>query len=132
MSRDDARREARRAVEATGLTRSAFADQAGIDVGTLSDFLDGKRWPQAPKRRKIEERLGWPAGRISDLADGAAPVTPDGEDAAFVADRGRDDVAPGITDDELLAEIRRVRTAFDEQLDQLERRLRDRSVGGAE
>jgi transcriptional regulator with XRE-family HTH domain len=67
MSRETASREVRRAVAATGLTRAAFAKRAGVDAGTLGDFLDGKRWAQAPTRRKIERALKWPAGRISEL-----------------------------------------------------------------
>jgi transcriptional regulator with XRE-family HTH domain len=74
MSRETAGREVRRAVAATGLTRVAFADRAKVDPGTLGDFLDGRRWPQAPTRRKIEKALGWPAGRISDLADAETTV----------------------------------------------------------
>jgi hypothetical protein len=69
VSRDVARREARRAVEVRW-TRSAFASRAAIDPGTLGDFLDGKRWPQGGNRAKIERALGWPIGAIADMADG--------------------------------------------------------------
>lgn len=69
MSREVARREVRRAVEARW-TRSAFAARAAIDPGTLGDFLDGKRWPQGGNRTKIENALDWPIGAIADMADG--------------------------------------------------------------
>lgn len=73
MSRDVARREVRRAVEEKW-TRGAFAERARIDPGTLSDFLDGKRWAQAVNRTKIEKALDWPAGSINDMADGVPPA----------------------------------------------------------
>jgi hypothetical protein len=76
MSREAARREVRRAVEASGETIAAFAARAKVDTGTLGDFLNGGRWPHTPTRRKIETALGWPAGRISDLADGPTTTTP--------------------------------------------------------
>lgn len=69
MSEDHARREVRRAVEAQG-GRGEFAERAGIDPGTLGDFLDGKRWAHARTRTRIELALGWPPGRIVDLRDG--------------------------------------------------------------
>lgn len=73
MSRDRAVRETRRAVDATGLTRAQFAAKAKVDQGTLGDFLNGDRWPQAPTRARIEKALGWPAGRIGELQDVEVP-----------------------------------------------------------
>lgn len=73
MSQDEARRVVRRAVEAHENGRVAFARKAKLDPGTLGDFLDGRHWPQARTRNKIEKALGWPSGRISDLADGIDP-----------------------------------------------------------
>lgn len=67
MSREGALHEVRRAVEATGLPLKVFAEQAGLDPGTLGDYLNGKRKAQAPTRRKIEHALGWEPGRILDL-----------------------------------------------------------------
>lgn len=72
--RDAARRAVRRAVEASQLGVYGFADRAGVDPGTLRDFLDGTRWPQSKNRNKIERALGWPDGRITDLADGVTPI----------------------------------------------------------
>src|SRR5688500_18512912 len=71
MDEDLARRAVRRAVEAKG-GRKDFADSAGIDSGTLTDFLEGIRWPHPKTRSKIETALGWPAGRILDIAEGVA------------------------------------------------------------
>lgn len=75
MSRDVARREVRRAVESFG-GRGKFAEKAGIDPGTLGDFLDGARWAQPRTRTKIEKALGWPAGLIMDIADGVLQEVP--------------------------------------------------------
>ncbi len=71
MGQNEARREVRRAVEATGLGRLEFAKVARVDSGTLIDFLEGRRWPHAPTRAKIEAALRWPPGRIVDLAEDA-------------------------------------------------------------
>lgn len=57
-------------------------------------------------------------------------VGPPSNDAGYVEDRGHDDRSPGITDDELLSELRQIRQEVDERFDDLERRLRDRSVEG--
>lgn len=86
MSRETASREVRRAVDALGMTRLAFAEKARVDPGTLGDFLDGKRWAQAPTRRKIELALGWPAGRISDLEHEAKIAHAEGIEQAIEAD----------------------------------------------
>ena len=70
MNEDAARREARRAVDAHG-GRGSFARRASVDPGTLTDFLDGVRWPQAKTRTKIERALGWTPGRLEDMREGA-------------------------------------------------------------
>lgn len=70
VSRDAARREARRAIAATGMHRETWAKQAKLDPKTVSTFLEGATWPQAPTRKKIEDALGWPAGSLEDIADG--------------------------------------------------------------
>lgn len=80
VSRDDAQREVRWAVDASW-TRQAFAQKAQFDPGTLSDFLEGPRLPQGPNRARIERALGWPSG-----ADGKSPsqVLPGGETAEVI------------------------------------------------
>lgn len=87
MSDDEARRETRRAVDATLGGRGAFAKKAGLDPATLSDFLNGIRWPHARTLTKIEQALGWSTGRITDIREGlqSAPPTPDGPDVIDVS-----------------------------------------------
>lgn len=91
VSREAARREVRRAVDA-GWARRAFAEKAKIDPGTLSDFLEGKRWAQATNRTKIEKALGWPAGKITDLAEATDVDSP----AQRPVGLGLDDAAEGL------------------------------------
>lgn len=101
VSKDFARREVRTAVDAQW-TRLAFAKKAKVDPGTLTDFLEGRRWPQGPTLAKIETALGWPAGRIVDMADGFGAGDGNGS-----VGRGGDDAPlfryqrpPGLSDQE--------------------------------
>ena len=57
-------------VEARWPTVGAFAEVAGIDAGTAGDFLNGKRWPRAASRTKIEAAIGWGAGTIERVGNG--------------------------------------------------------------
>lgn len=68
MKQDEGRGTARRNVEDELARRrwnvSDLADNAGIDVGTAGDFLNGTRWPQRATQAKIEAAFAWPAGTI--------------------------------------------------------------------
>jgi hypothetical protein len=87
--------EARRAE--LGLTQKDF----GIAADTYRDFVSGQHWPQARTRAKIEVKLGWKVGRISELAreavrgDGAgrlAVITDDPDEKALLLSNLADDV----------------------------------------
>lgn len=122
MSQDAARRAVRNAIDARW-ARGAFADKAKIDPGTLGDFLDGKRWPQGRNRAKIEEALGWPVGSIEDLSEGLPleqVVGPSREDADFVP-TGAGGIS-GISEDELLRRLDRMRQEQNEIVSELLRR----------
>lgn len=41
-----------------------LARHTGLDPTTISDFLDGTRWPRARTLAKIDEAFGWPAGAL--------------------------------------------------------------------
>lgn len=84
MSRDDVRREVRRAVDSTGRTRKQFALDAGVDAKTLNAFLSGERWPHGPTRTRVEAALGWAPGRMTDLE--AADLTADDHAGLSVED----------------------------------------------
>jgi len=95
VTREAARREVRRVVDASW-TRGSFADKAKLDPGTLGDFLDGRRWPQGGNRTKIERALGWPLGKIMDLAEAEESAPPPMAAAASPVGLGLDDAAEGL------------------------------------
>jgi hypothetical protein len=68
---------------------------AGIDAGTLADFLGGSRWPKTSTQGKIERAIGWQPGTINAIAHGAPAPEPAG-----MAAGGDQDL------DELIAELR--------------------------
>jgi hypothetical protein len=44
--------------------------QTEADPGTIGDFLNGNRWPKFRTQGRIEKALGWPAGTMTEIADG--------------------------------------------------------------
>jgi transcriptional regulator with XRE-family HTH domain len=119
----DGEQRARAAVQQTmgtrGFSNASLAREAGIDQGTVGEFLNGRRWPRADKLAAIEKALGLEVGAITRIAgDGeasaagawaprTAPPTP--EVGVQAAERLRHQLHPGLrrfTDDELVAEIR--------------------------
>jgi len=52
------------------LSATAVARSAGLDLGTVSDFLSGQRWPKPGTQGAIETALEWPPGTIERLASG--------------------------------------------------------------
>lgn len=71
---DPGRKQARllvaQAMAEKELSRSDLARRAGIDPGTLGDFLDGHRWPKAPTQGKVERAVGWEPGTIAAVQAG--------------------------------------------------------------
>lgn len=95
MSRDAARRAVKRAVDLAAPGRvTEWCRDAGIDPKTLRSFLSAERWPSAKTLQGIERALGWPLGRIEDLAEAV-----DTSEQASVPDAIRADAA-------LLPEVR--------------------------
>lgn len=68
------------ALRAAGMTYANFADEAGLSVDTVRDFITGQRWPRARKQWQMEDALGWPRGRIDTIAREYDVVTEDGGD----------------------------------------------------
>jgi transcriptional regulator with XRE-family HTH domain len=84
-----------------GWSQGQLAQRAGVDSGTLGDFMAGRRWPRNTTQFKIEQALGWRTGSIARIADGgdAPVVTPAPQDA-------RSDLPVGSgVDPELLTEL---------------------------
>jgi hypothetical protein len=64
-----------------GLSPESLGNQASVASNGIRSFLAGERWPNAASRTKIERALGWPTGRIEDIAlgnetDGLPPAEP--------------------------------------------------------
>lgn len=70
---DDGRRAAGRAVRVQrgelGLTQAEVASRAGVDVDTLSDMENGKRWPWPKNVAAIARVLGLDAAELQRIAD---------------------------------------------------------------
>jgi hypothetical protein len=74
---------------------------AGVDAGTVGDFLNGKRWPKIGTQGKIEKALGWSLGTLRSIAAGAPVPDPVNPDAAGSANEDGDSFRyrrpPGLT-----------------------------------
>lgn len=65
------REAALRAMSTQGYSAAALAREAGLDPGTVGDFLAGKRWPRREKLAAIERALMFADGTLSRMAEGA-------------------------------------------------------------
>lgn len=74
-ARDEGRARARQAVYVAMAQRewnpTDLQRGAGLDPGTVGDFLNGSRWPRPKTLAKVERALGWPAGSIAAMELGA-------------------------------------------------------------
>lgn len=82
MAVDEAGREraARYAVERLarhGWSPAELAMRAGVDPGTVRDFLNGERWPQQKSRTAIENALDLGRGTLELVARGIAGTDPE-------------------------------------------------------
>lgn len=75
------------ALRAVGMTYANFADEAGLSVDTVRDFITGQRWPRARKQWQMEDALGWPRGRIDTIAREYDVVTDERIQSAGMSDR---------------------------------------------
>ncbi len=71
-----------------------LVDETKADPGTIGDFLNGSRWPKLGTQGKIERALGWSAGTIRQIGNGADPddlgatVSAETQDESYVAAPG--------------------------------------------
>lgn len=84
-----------------GWSQSELAQRAGVDSGTLGDFLAGRRWPRNTTQFKVEKALGWRPGTISRIARGDDPPVVRGDRQDPASDLP---VGSGV-DPELLTEL---------------------------
>lgn len=100
------RREKARAIAAAAVSRRGWSDSelarvAGLDVGTVSDFLAGSRWPRRQTLAKLDVALGWDAGSLDGIGTtGRVPDSVAPSDSSWRELREVPDV-------ELLAEVAR-------------------------
>lgn len=87
QSHEEGRTAARRAVTLWLIeheqSRSWLYKTAGIDAGTLNEFLNGNRWPAEATQGKIERALGWSVGTISGIAEGLTEPPSETSDETF-------------------------------------------------
>lgn len=74
MAQTDDQRRASDAVAswlaARRLNPTWLVESAGVDPGTIGDFLNGARWPKLSTMGKIEAALGWEFGTIRRIGQG--------------------------------------------------------------
>ncbi|MCX0246452.1 helix-turn-helix transcriptional regulator [Streptomyces drozdowiczii] len=92
-------RALRSAREASGLTQADLADAAGVSSRSIQDAEGGKvptgRRPYTLAR--VAAALGWPAGAVDDVLDGAAPPGGDGQDVPVQAQLDEETATGAIT-----------------------------------
>lgn len=70
-------------MDVQGWNAEQLAENADIGVGTVRDFLFGRRWPRMAKRHAMEDALGWEPGTIAKIAHQARrAISDDDEDRA--------------------------------------------------
>lgn len=84
-----------------GISQRKVAEEAGIDIGTLGDFLSGTRWPRPATLEKIERYFRWKAGTLENTARGlpVEPTPPDVSAGGVLLDVS-DSAFDGLTADE--------------------------------
>lgn len=87
MTRTEGQSKARLAVQAAmasrGMNPGDLARRASVDAGTVGDFLSGQRWPKLRTQGRIEDALGWDAGTIAAIVNGAEPPSPKTEPTVY-------------------------------------------------
>jgi transcriptional regulator with XRE-family HTH domain len=106
---------AKRRREELGLPRQGFAKEIGLGSDkTLVSFEFGRVLPSGTSQRKIEKGLGWRLGVIDDFmrmkdrkATSVDMESVDAEDSLFIASQGGIKGLELVSDDDLLAEVKR-------------------------
>jgi DNA-binding XRE family transcriptional regulator len=106
---------AKRRREELGLPRQGFAKEIGLGSDkTIVAFEFGRVLPSGTSQRKIEKGLGWRLGVIDDFmrmkdrkATSVDMESVDAEDSLFIASQGGIKGLELVSDDDLLAEVKR-------------------------
>ncbi len=74
-----------------------LAAATGLDVGTVSDFINGRRWPVIKTLGAIEQALDLPAGTLDDIKKGRrSDGTPMNDPETASGDSGVDPASPSV------------------------------------
>jgi transcriptional regulator with XRE-family HTH domain len=65
---DSIRDAVRRRLLELDWSQADLAREAGVNANTITAIIKYGRWPKDETREKIEKALGWPKGRIEELA----------------------------------------------------------------
>ncbi len=96
-----------------------LVDETKADPGTIGDFLNGSRWPKLGTQGRIERALGWRAGTIRQIGNGADPdelgatVGAEPQDESYVAAPG-DRVEGEVSNAELMKAILEMKRDIEE------------------
>lgn len=77
MSKAAAERVVQERMERLGLTNAELARMAGVDAGTIGDFIQGRRWPLPSTRLALEVALELKPGTLAAVAREAGANTPE-------------------------------------------------------
>lgn len=94
------RHEVTAAMARQGLTRSGLSRKSGVDPNTVSDFLNGLRWPLLKTLARIEGALGLTPGTLAALGE-----DPGTGEAGAPAEPTTTPTLRGASDEELLTEL---------------------------
>lgn len=80
--RSRARQAVRDEMARREMSNAELSRLTGLDIGTVSDFLAGGRWPRTSSLAKIDDALGWVTGSIDRIGQGlpGPDVRPDAHD----------------------------------------------------
>ena len=117
MPTEEGKAAVRQAVKAgmRGESQQRFAERAGVDQGTLSDFLSGNRWPINRTLNKIETALNLKEGTLAALGEKTPP-----EEAPKIPEQTS---LADATPDELTAELTYRIKALTREIEELKREL---------
>lgn len=97
-----------------GWSRATLAREAGVDPATITDFLNGKRWPILATLGKIEAALSLTPGTLAALGEETIPAEP------ATPERPSE-----LTDADLLAELGYRLTRLQRENTELRQRLQE-------
>lgn len=92
---DAARAAVRAAMHTQSIEVAQLARATKLDPGTITDFLNGTRWPRVASLAKLDNYFGWTPGYLATLATStkSETVSSDSQDDGVLLD-----VDPSVVD----------------------------------